>query len=173
MMEWDGLTSDKGRVVVIGSTNRPFDLDEAVLRRFPRRILVDLPDLATRREILEVTLKDNRVGQDVNFTKIAEKLDGYTGSDIKEVCRESVVKISHSMASRLDKGESLGSEEESMRLREITTADLETAVKKLRKSVNDKSRELTKVYDWNANYGEVKRVKRKKAGDGGASNLFL
>jgi SpoVK/Ycf46/Vps4 family AAA+-type ATPase len=43
-------------VVVIASTNRPFDLDEAVLRRLPRRILVDLPDLATRREILQVTL---------------------------------------------------------------------------------------------------------------------
>jgi SpoVK/Ycf46/Vps4 family AAA+-type ATPase len=41
---------------VIASTNRPFDLDEAVLRRLPRRILVDLPDLATRREILQVTL---------------------------------------------------------------------------------------------------------------------
>lgn len=44
------------RVVVIASTNRPFDLDEAVLRRLPRRIMVDLPDLNTRREILQVTL---------------------------------------------------------------------------------------------------------------------
>lgn len=41
---------------MIASTNRPFDLDEAVLRRLPRRILVDLPDLKTRQEILQVTL---------------------------------------------------------------------------------------------------------------------
>ena len=41
-------------MVVIGSTNRPFDLDEAVLRRMPRRVLVDLPDLKTREEILKV-----------------------------------------------------------------------------------------------------------------------
>lgn len=84
MSEWDGLNSGTNgggagsdRVVVIGSTNRPFDLDEAVLRRFPRRILVDLPDLNTRREILEVTLAENRLGPDVNLTAIAERLEGY------------------------------------------------------------------------------------------------
>jgi SpoVK/Ycf46/Vps4 family AAA+-type ATPase len=52
MQEWDGLRTGKDRVVVIASTNRPFDLDEAVLRRLPRRIMVDLPDTATRADIL-------------------------------------------------------------------------------------------------------------------------
>lgn len=105
MQEWDGLRSSAsgaGRVVVIGSTNRPFDLDEAVLRRMPRRILVDLPDVDTREAILKVSLQHNRVSADVNLTAVAKRLEGYTGSDIKEVCREAVVRISHEAAAELE-----------------------------------------------------------------------
>ena len=46
---------------------------------------MDLPDLVTRRDIMAVTLAGNRLGPDVNLTRIAETLEGYTGSDIKEV----------------------------------------------------------------------------------------
>ncbi|GMI15894.1 hypothetical protein TrVE_jg8834 [Triparma verrucosa] len=176
MSEWDGLNSgtngegDAGssRVIVIGSTNRPFDLDEAVLRRFPRRIMVDLPDLETRREILEVTLNQNRVSKDVNFTKLAEKLDGFTGSDLKELCREAVVRISHEQASVLDKG---GDLPDGLRLREVQQKDFEQALTKIKKSVSEKGTELKKVDDWNNEYGEIKR-KKKRRGDDFAS-MFL
>jgi len=161
--------------VVIGSTNRPFDLDEAVLRRFPRRILVDLPDLRTRTEILEVTMGNNRVSKDVNFTKVAEKLEGYTGSDIKEVCREAVVRISHEQASKLDKGAALddGNGETLERLREVGVEDFEKAMKKLKKSVSEKGKELSKVYNWNNEYGELKKKKKSKGGDGLVTSMFL
>ncbi len=93
MSEWDGLNSGTNGaegapcVMVIGSTNHPFDLDEAVLCHFSRHILVDLPDLEIRKEILEVTLAENRVDSSVNLMSIAKRLDGETGSDMKEVCR--------------------------------------------------------------------------------------
>lgn len=185
MSEWDGLnsgTNGKGeagsnRVVVIGSTNRPFDLDEAVLRRFPRRILVDLPDLDTRREILEVTLAENRVDPAVNLTSIAERLDGYTGSDIKEVCREAVVRISHEQARMLDNGFDLSCDNEEnddgfsiidqasdlsslQRLRPVTVSDFESAMGKLKRSVSEKGKELMRVWEWNDEYGEIKKKKR-------------
>jgi ATP-dependent 26S proteasome regulatory subunit len=170
MSEWDGLNSGTNgsgeagsdRVVVIGSTNRPFDLDEAVLRRFPRRILVDLPDLETRTEILEVTLAENRVDSGVNLTQIAERLDGYTGSDIKEVCREAVVQISHEQARLLDQG-SLGNFGEDVtqgllqRLRPVTMDDFDRALNKLKRSVAEKGRELARVYEWNDQYGELSK----------------
>lgn len=180
MSEWDGLnsgTNGKGeagsdRVVVIGSTNRPFDLDEAVLRRFPRRILVDLPDLETRREILEVTLSENRLGPDVNLTRIAERLEGYTGSDLKEVCREAVVQISHEQARMLDRGELLDEEDDDQdsagssengfqMLRPVTMSDFESAMRKLKRSVSETGRELARVWEWNDQYGELKKTNKR------------
>jgi SpoVK/Ycf46/Vps4 family AAA+-type ATPase len=169
MSEWDGLNSGTNgagesgsdRVVVIGSTNRPFDLDEAVLRRFPRRILVDLPDLCTRKEILEVTLAENRLDPNVNLTQIAERLEGYTGSDIKEVCREAVVQISHEQARLLDQGFVNSGDDATegslQRLRPATSADFESALSKLKRSVSEKGRELMKVWEWNDEYGEIKK----------------
>lgn len=148
MSEWDGLNSGTNgsgdRVVVIGSTNRPFDLDEAVLRRFPRRILVDLPDLETRKEILEVTLAENRLDTAVNLTLIAERLDGYTGSDIKEVCREAVVQISHEQARLLDQGFDNTREDITegslQRLRPVTTDDFDNALVRDRDCIITKKR---------------------------------
>ena len=178
MSEWDGLnsgTNGKGdagsdRVVVIGSTNRPFDLDEAVLRRFPRRILVDLPDLETRREILEVTLAENRLGPDVNLTMIAERLEGYTGSDLKEVCREAVVQISHEQARLLDRGELMDDDDGLFEgsggfqmLRPVTMRDFEAAMRKLKRSVSETGRELARVWDWNDEYGEIKKTNKRDA----------
>lgn len=177
MSEWDGLNSGTNgvgeagsdRVIVIGSTNRPFDLDEAVLRRFPRRILVDLPDLQTREEILEVTLAENRLDAGVNLTSIAERLEGYTGSDIKEVCREAVVQISHEQAKVLDQGLSSISSEimkrdaprgSLQRLRPVNTVDFEKALSKLKRSVSEKGRELARVWEWNDEYGEIKKEKK-------------
>lgn len=89
---------------MIASTNRPHDLDEAVLRRLPRRIMVDLPDRDTRKAVLEVSMAANRVSPDVNFTTIADRLEGYTGSDIKEICREAVVRTAHEQAQKYEQG---------------------------------------------------------------------
>ena len=60
--------------------------------------------MKTRREILKVTLVENRLDPSMNLTIVAETLDGYTGSDIKEVCREAVVRISHEQERILDNG---------------------------------------------------------------------
>ncbi|OCF34533.1 hypothetical protein I316_03574 [Kwoniella heveanensis BCC8398] len=90
MQEMDGLSSaiankDK-RIVVIGATNRPFDLDDAVLRRLPRRLLVDLPSVEDRKAILKILLRDEQLAEDVDLDKLAKETDGFSGSDLKHLC---------------------------------------------------------------------------------------
>ncbi|KAJ1672669.1 hypothetical protein EV182_006728, partial [Spiromyces aspiralis] len=102
MAEWDGLTSLKNTTTTVGSgdggkrptmqpivmaaTNRPFDLDDAVLRRLPRRIMVDLPNVDERAQILSLHLKGETLGNDVDIGELARKTENYSGSDIKNVC---------------------------------------------------------------------------------------
>ena len=90
MSSWDGLMTDENlRVVVIGCTNRPFDLDDAVLRRFSRKLLVDLPDAEQREKILKVILRKEKVSSDVDLKAIASDAmtKGFSGSDLYNLCQ--------------------------------------------------------------------------------------
>ncbi|KIK59761.1 hypothetical protein GYMLUDRAFT_261762 [Collybiopsis luxurians FD-317 M1] len=87
MQEMDGLkTSRDDNVIVIGATNRPFDLDDAVLRRLPRRLLVDLPGIAERQEILKILLRDEIMGEDLDLAVLAKQTESFSGSDLKHLC---------------------------------------------------------------------------------------
>ncbi|KAI0797892.1 hypothetical protein C8Q75DRAFT_24213 [Abortiporus biennis] len=87
MQEMDGLKSRKDdNIMVIGATNRPFDLDDAVLRRLPRRLLVDLPGGKEREEILRILLRDEVLAPDVDLNLLARKTESFSGSDLKHLC---------------------------------------------------------------------------------------
>ncbi|KAG1803621.1 uncharacterized protein HD556DRAFT_1533135 [Suillus plorans] len=87
MQEMDGLKSSReDRVIVIGATNRPFDLDDAVLRRVPRRLLVDLPGEKEREEILKILLRDETLAPEIDLKALAMKTESFSGSDLKHLC---------------------------------------------------------------------------------------
>ncbi|KIM80757.1 hypothetical protein PILCRDRAFT_72515 [Piloderma croceum F 1598] len=87
MQEMDGLKSSKDdRVIVIGATNRPFDLDDAVLRRLPRRLLVDLPGEKEREEILKILLRDETLSPGLDLKALAKRTESFSGSDLKHLC---------------------------------------------------------------------------------------
>lgn len=87
MQEMDGLSSNTDKhVVVLGATNRPYDLDDAVLRRLPRRLLVDLPLEDGRKAILRIMLKAETLADEVSIDWLASVTEGYSGSDLKNVC---------------------------------------------------------------------------------------
>mmetsp|Transcript_30572 Transcript_30572/g.86453 ORF Transcript_30572/g.86453 Transcript_30572/m.86453 type:complete len:921 (+) Transcript_30572:1966-4728(+) len=87
MANWDGLkTKECDRVLVLAATNRPYDLDEAVIRRMPRRLMVDLPDVANRTKILSVILKDEELEPGFDMEALAAMTEGYSGSDLRNLC---------------------------------------------------------------------------------------
>ncbi|KAH7430861.1 hypothetical protein KP509_08G017600, partial [Ceratopteris richardii] len=91
MAWWDGFTTDQdARVMVLAATNRPWELDEAILRRLPRAFEVGMPNEKERAHILRVILKDENVDPDLDYDKLAALCDNYSGSDLKEVCWQAV-----------------------------------------------------------------------------------
>uniref|UniRef100_A0A7S1TKA4 AAA+ ATPase domain-containing protein n=1 Tax=Erythrolobus australicus TaxID=1077150 RepID=A0A7S1TKA4_9RHOD len=85
---WDGLLSDStSQVMLIGATNRPWDIDTAILRRMPRAFLVDLPDAAQRTGVLRAVLRTSKVDPEFDYDRIASLTEGYSGSDLSELSR--------------------------------------------------------------------------------------
>ncbi|OWM75585.1 hypothetical protein CDL15_Pgr021749 [Punica granatum] len=86
MTHWDGLLTKPGeRILVLAATNRPFDLDEAIIRRFERRIMVGLPSVENREMILKTLLSKEKV-EDLDYKELATMTEGYSGSDLKNLC---------------------------------------------------------------------------------------
>ena len=88
----DGL-KERGRVIVIGATNRPEAVDPALRRpgRFDREIVIPPPDKRARREILAVHTRNMPLAEDVDLNKIAEMTHGYTGADIAALVKEAAL----------------------------------------------------------------------------------
>ncbi|XP_010436397.1 PREDICTED: uncharacterized protein LOC104720133, partial [Camelina sativa] len=87
MIHWDGLkTKEMERVLVLAATNRPYDLDEAVIRRLPRRLMLGLPDAPNRANILKVILAKEDLSPDLDIDGVARMTNGYSGSDLKNLC---------------------------------------------------------------------------------------
>lgn len=96
MTLWDGLTSSNAagvpsRICVLGATNRMHDIDEAILRRMPKKFPVPLPDKDQRRRILQLVLQGTKRDPMFELEYIAKVTAGMSGSDIKEACRDAAM----------------------------------------------------------------------------------
>ena len=92
LVEMDGFERDT-RVIVISATNRPDILDPALLRpgRFDRRIVLDLPDIKEREEILKIHSQGKKLAPDVNLREIAERTPGFSGADLANLTNEAAI----------------------------------------------------------------------------------
>ncbi len=92
LVEMDGFEPTE-KVIVMAATNRPDVLDPALLRpgRFDRRVVLDLPDLADREQILLIHARKKPLGEDVNLRTVAERTPGFSGADLYSLMNESAI----------------------------------------------------------------------------------
>lgn len=148
MMRFDGMeSSSEDRILVMGATNRPQELDDAVLRRFPKRVYVGLPDAKARFDLLSMLLKkQNSPLSKTEMTKLAQQTELYSGSDLTELARDAALGPVREMTN--DQITSI----DICQLRPMKFQDFIHSLRKIRPSVSTK---LLKVYDeWNSKYGD-------------------
>lgn len=169
MVNWDGLrTKDKERVLVLAATNRPFDLDEAVIRRLPRRLMVNLPDALNREKILRVILAKEELAPDFGLEAVANMTDGYSGSDLKNLCvtaahcpiREILEREKKEKALALAESRALPALYCSTDIRPLNIEDFRYAHEQVCASVSSESTNMTELLQWNELYGEGGSRKR-------------
>ncbi len=92
LVEMDGMETDD-RVIVMAATNRPDVLDPALLRpgRFDRRVILDVPDLNDRIEILKIHTKNKPLEEDVNLRALGERTPGFSGADLANLVNEAAI----------------------------------------------------------------------------------
>ncbi|KAG0416979.1 Fidgetin-like protein 1, partial [Dictyocoela roeselum] len=147
LVQFDGTsTSEDDQILVIGATNRPQEIDEAARRRLVKRIYIPLPEREARTTIdHNLVTKFAHDMSDQDIADIAEMTDGYSGSDMFQLCREASL-------------EPIREVEDIMKVssestRPICKNDFVKAMKQIRKSVSQK--DLDGYLKWNEMYGSA------------------
>ncbi|XP_052187450.1 uncharacterized protein LOC127798146 [Diospyros lotus] len=174
MTHWDGLLTKSGeRILVLAATNRPFDLDEAIIRRFERRIMVGLPSLEGREMILKTLLAKEKV-DNLDFKELAAITEGYSGSDLKNLCITAAYRpvrelIQQERQKDMEKKKSVeegqsseeggsdtkeGKEEQVITLRPLNMEDMRQAKNQVAASCAAEGAVMSELKQWNDLYGE-------------------
>ncbi|XP_068086164.1 katanin p60 ATPase-containing subunit A-like 1 [Anabrus simplex] len=153
LIHMDGLNSasnDDKVIMVLAATNHPWDIDEAFRRRFEKRVYIPLPNDETRSALLKLCLEGIAVDSSLDTNVIADKLEGYTGSDISNVCRDAAMMSMRRKISGRSPEEIKKIKKEDVDL-PVTTADFEEALAKCKKSVS--LNDVSKYEAWMEEFG--------------------
>lgn len=161
LREWDGLRSMNAFIMV--ATNRPFDLDEAVLRRLPRRILVDLPLRDGRLHILRVMLRDEELDASVSLEHLAAETELYSGSDLKNLCVAAAMEAVREEV-RAQEAHTGPEPFVFMERRVLRRAHFDGALRDIGASISEDMSSLQAIRRFDERYGDRRRKKRRQMG---------
>ncbi|CAL9008780.1 unnamed protein product [Prunus brigantina] len=156
MTHWDGLLTKTGeRILVLAATNRPFDLDEAIIRRFESRyksifyFMVGLPSVENREMILKTLLSKEKV-ENLDLKELATMTEGYSGSDLKEKKKREAQGKSTEDASETKEEEK---EDREITLRALNMEDMRQARNQVAASFASEGTVMSELQQWNDLYG--------------------
>jgi len=155
LSQMDGINSDeKKQVLVLATTNRPWDLDPAIIRRLEKRIYVPLPDLEARKVCFEIFLKDLDENRELDYDALAQKSEGYSGADIKVLCRDaSMIPMRRALEGKgVDEILEMKQNGELHQFN-ISQEDFSEAFKKVRPSVAQD--DFSKYQSWSSEFGSL------------------
>jgi len=149
LLEFDGVqSSSDDRVLVMGTTNRPFELDDAVLRRFPKRVYVQMPDSDARAALLEKLLsKHDSPLSRREIAQIAHQTEGYSASDLTALAKDAALGPIRDLDPNLVRSVDVN------KVRKITVRDFTDSLRRIRCSVPGEL--LQKLRHWSHQYGDV------------------
>ncbi|MXQ84796.1 hypothetical protein E5288_WYG016814 [Bos mutus] len=139
-------------VMVLAATNFPWDIDEALRRRLEKRIYIPLPTAKGRTELLKINLREVELDPDIQLEDIAEKIEGYSGADITNVCRDASLMAMRRRINGLSPEEIRALSKEELQM-PVTREDFELALKKIAKSVS--AADLEKYEKWMVEFGSA------------------
>ena len=147
LTELDGLKEKDGgcHVLTIAATNRPWDLDEAILSRFEKSIFIPLPDEDARRRLLELHLQEKGYQVAIPDATLLKQTEGLSGREISHLCKERIQDMMHAAnpdaASRASEGRA-AMENYRLQIRPLEVADLDRARPKIQPRTTTESTEL-------------------------------
>ncbi|XP_059480835.1 fidgetin-like protein 1 isoform X2 [Neocloeon triangulifer] len=147
LVQLDGATTaDDERILVVGATNRPQELDEAARRRLVKRLYVPLPDAKARGQIISnLMAKQSCSLTEDEVHHVAKLAEGFSGADMRDLCREAAYGPIRSIT------ETQMEHIHASQVRSVTLADFKVALQQVRPSVSGK--DLKSYEDWNKTYG--------------------
>ncbi|KAI9044077.1 ATP-binding protein [Aspergillus affinis] len=163
LREWDGMNDLSAFIMV--ATNRPFDLDDAVLRRLPRRLLVDLPTEQDRFSILKIHLKEETLDSSVDLAELARRTPLYSGSDLKNLSVAAAlacVREENALAAQHQGDEPYQYPER----RTLTWTHFERGMEEISASISEDMSSLSAIRKFDEQYGDRKGRRKKSPGWG-------
>ena len=157
LVQMDGVGSvvvgeEHKMVIVLGATNFPWVIDEAARRRLEKRIYIPLPDHESRIQLFEINLRGVKLDESINIEQLAKMSEGYSGSDITNVCRDASFMAMRQKIKGLTPDE-IKNLTKDLKDLPVTMKDFEISLSKVSRTVSNE--DLIKHQQWDKEFGST------------------